>query len=288
MGAIISFSENRPVAAALILVLIAYVIRILDIFVIRSQEWFGEQVVNKVLGLVLVLSYVWIVKQNFGAIGLHSRHWLTSVALGLVFMAVGVFCGYLGEWLFLKFSGAFPDLFFGLTSHPLFPEESGASGLLLVMILILGNVVNSFMEEGLFRGIVITHLGSRMSLLRANLLQASLFGLWHIVLPIQDYLNGNSDLVMTIINSLGYILLGAMIGFVWGTFYQKTNSLWASWSAHTLNNTTQNFIQFATVSGEAMSVAIRNLVIAIVMLVLLPLFRRMCEKLRLPEVETWV
>jgi hypothetical protein len=144
------------------------------------------------------------------------------------------------------------------------------------------------MEEGLFRGIVITHLGSRMSLLRANLIQSSLFGLWHIVLPIHDYLSGNSDLVMTIINSLGYILLGAMIGFVWGTFYQKTNSLWTSWSAHTLNNTTQNIIQFATVSGGAISIAIRNLVIAIIMLILLPLFRRMCKRLRLPEVETWV
>ncbi len=288
MQAIRSFSENRPVAAALILVLVAFALRILDIFVIRSQEWFGEQVVNKVLGLALVLGYVWIVKQDFGAIGLHSRRWLTSMALGLGFMAVSLFCGYLAEWLFLQFSGAFPDLFFGSTSHPLFPEGSGASGLLLATILILGNVVNSFMEEGLFRGIAITHLGSRMSLLPANLIQASLFGLWHIVLPVQDYLSGNANLAMTVVNSLGYILVAGMVGFAWGYFYQKTNSLWTSWSAHMLNNSAQNFIQIAAVSGGAMSVAIRNLFVAVVMLVLLPLFRSVCVRLRLPEVDTWV
>jgi len=288
MGELRNFSENRPVASALILVLIAFLVRFLDIFVIRSHEWFGEQVVNKVFGLLLVFGYVWIVKGNLGAIGLHSRRWLTGFGLGLGFMAVGLFFGYLAEWLFLRFSGTSPEIVFGLMSHPLFPEESATSGLYLVLILIVGNVVNSFMEEGLFRGIVITHLGSRMSLLKANLIQATFFGLWHFVLPLLDYLDGNTSFGMMLITALGYVLLSGMIGFVWGTFYQLTNSLWTSWSAHTLNNTTQNVLQVASTDGGGMSVAFRNLVIAFIMLVLLPLYKRVCSRLRFQEVETWV
>lgn len=45
-------------------------------------------------------------------------------------------------------------------------------------LLLLGNVVNSFIEEGLFRGVMLPHFMSTMSFRWANHLQALLFGLW--------------------------------------------------------------------------------------------------------------
>ena len=84
------FSESYPVRAAFVLVLIACVLRILDVFVVRSDELIGEQVLAKVGGLILIVAYVWSVKGTLQGIGFHARHWKTSVALGLLVMAIGL------------------------------------------------------------------------------------------------------------------------------------------------------------------------------------------------------
>jgi hypothetical protein len=63
---------------------------------------------------------------------------------------------------------------------------------------------------------------------------------------IRAYVDGQMDLVAAVVMSEGYILVSGLIGFAWGTFYQKTDSLWAPWSTHALNNTVMNFLQITT------------------------------------------
>jgi membrane protease YdiL (CAAX protease family) len=282
------FSESYPVRAALVLVLIACVLRVLDVFVVRSDELIGEQVLAKVGGLILIIAYVWSVKGTLRCIGFHATHWRTSVALGLLIMAVGLVLGYGVEWLFLHLAGEEPRLLFAVQSHPIVPEDTATSGALLALILVLGNAINSSMEEGLFRGILITHLGSRMSLTKANLIQAALFGVWHITVPIRAYVDGQMDLVAAVAMSVVYILVSGLIGFAWGYFYQKTDSLWAPWSAHALNNTVMNFLQITTAAGMPSTLGLRVTVISLTVVGLLPLFRRASARLKTPQVVTWV
>lgn len=281
-------SYSNPVLVSLGLVAIAFLVRILDLFVIRSDEILGEQVVNKVFGLVLILAYVWSVKRDFGSIGLQAGNWRTTVTGGAVVMGVGLVIGYGAEWLYLYATGSEPRLIFGVQSHPLIAGEAAAGGILLILTLLIGNVINSFMEEGLFRGVLITHLGSRMNMGRANLIQAVLFGVWHIVLPMRDYLDGQTSMLAALSISVGYILLSGLIGFAWGYFYQKTDSLWMPWTAHMLNNTTFNFLQIITAAGNPSTLALRAGVTALVVAASLPLVKKIATARRMPEVTAWV
>ena len=57
-------SETNDTAAflraAVIIVVLCFALRVIDVFIIRSDEWFGEQVVTKVLGLAIVIAYaIW-------------------------------------------------------------------------------------------------------------------------------------------------------------------------------------------------------------------------------------
>ncbi len=78
-----------------------------------------------------------------------------------------------------------------LTLRAVDPKTGMTGGAAFAAFLIAGNVINSFMEEGLFRGIMLPHFLQRMRFRTANLLQASLFAAWHLVWPIKAYLNGD-------------------------------------------------------------------------------------------------
>jgi membrane protease YdiL (CAAX protease family) len=155
-------------------------LRLLDVFVLRSDEIFGEQVLTKVLGLILILAYAWRVKGTLRGLGLHGAGWQKSGLLGLGMMTAGLLLGYGAEYLTLLVTGAAPTFYLAPEGNTLIPNDAATGGFLFALTLILGNVINSFMEEGLFRGVLSSHLGARMSLGKANLAQAVLFGVWHI------------------------------------------------------------------------------------------------------------
>jgi membrane protease YdiL (CAAX protease family) len=151
----------------------------------------------------------------------------------------------------------------------------------------VGNAVNSSMEEGLFRGVMITHLGSRMSLFKANLIQALLFAAWHLPITIRGYVDGQMSLGEAAFLSVGYVVTSGLAAFVWGYLYQKTNSLWGPWAAHALNNTTLNFAHITAAGGSSM-VAVIVGVNALVIGALLPLVKRAAVRLNMPQIVTWV
>ena len=281
-------SENHPVEIALVLVSVIFLFKILDVFLFRSDELLGEQFLTKGVGIGVIFAYVWHVKGSLRSIGLHAKDWKVSVILGLLIMTAGLIMGYGTEWLYLYWSKTEPRILFAAQGNTLIPEDFATGGLGFALVLLTGNIINSFMEEGLFRGLLITHLGSRMSLIKANLAQAALFGLWHIVWPIRDYLDGKTDLVEALVISVGFTIVSGLIGFAWGYFYQKTNSLWASWSAHTLNNTVMNFVHVTTAAGIPPTLGLRASIVALTVIALLSTVRRVTNARAMTEVNVWV
>lgn len=263
-------AQTHPVhlAAALFLVILA--LRLLDVFLLRLDERFGEQFLTKAVGLLLVLLYLWSAGHRVASIGLHAARWQFSIALGLAVMTAGLTAGYGVEWLLLHAQGAQPGWLLAPQPHVLVPGAI-VGGVVLGLTLVGGNVVNAFMEEALFRGVLLTHLATRMRFAKANVLQAVLFGLWHLVWPARDYLDGKTGLQTALGTALGYVLLSALIGYAWGYLVQKTNSLWTAWAAHMLNNTVINFIHISTAAGLASTLGVRVGVATLVVLLLLPL-----------------
>jgi len=168
------------------------------------------------------------------------------------------------------------------------PKAGVTGGLLFALWLVIGNFINSFMEEGLFRGVMLNLNRLRLSFAKSNWLQAGLFGAWHLVWVVKWYQTG-------LVSTPGEIGMGIVanflpqicLGVVWGYAYLKTDNLWTAWIAHTLTNTTLNLLHVATVDGMNPGMSIRMTTFSIVSLLMLFLIRFICNRRNMPELTAW-
>jgi uncharacterized protein len=180
----------HPIVASLVLLAIAVLLRIVDIFILRLHEVWGEILLSKALGFLAIVGYLWFTRQGLRTIGWHARHVGRSVSISVVVTAFALFAAYASEYAYLTWQGQQPTLMVMAHSHSIFPSLLFNGGIAFGLWLILGNCVNSLMEEGLFRGVMLSHFGARMLLSSANMLQTLLFGLWHIVWPWYYFIAG--------------------------------------------------------------------------------------------------
>jgi membrane protease YdiL (CAAX protease family) len=167
------------------------------------------------------------------------------------------------------------------------PKTGMTGGAAFAALLIAGNVINSFMEEGLFRGIMLCHFLQRMRFRTANLLQASLFAAWHMVWPIKAYLTGDVSAAGALAQA-GLLALGTFVaGLVYGYLFWRTGSLWAPAIAHFLNNTTLNLVQVQTAGVELVPAVIMSVVVVVAMLLLAIIVEPLARRLALPHVRPW-
>ncbi|WP_286082669.1 CPBP family intramembrane glutamic endopeptidase [Parablautia intestinalis] len=80
------------------------------------------------------------------------------------------------------------------------------------MLCILFNIVNVWMEEGVFRGLFLKTLSETKPFMQANFIAAFLFGIWHIVMPIRSYVNGEMSFAAMLLMAIGYIILAGIMG----------------------------------------------------------------------------
>ena len=75
---------QKPILTGIILMLIALVFRLIDIFVLRLDERLGEIILSKALGFFLVLLFVWAIDQKPGSIGFHGRRLGEGLLIGVM------------------------------------------------------------------------------------------------------------------------------------------------------------------------------------------------------------
>lgn len=269
-----------PVLAPLVLLGLALLLRLLDIFVLRLDERLGEIILSKSLGFALVVGYTWWVGQRVTEIGLHSRNRGSALTIGAgIAVAAFVIAGVI-QVLVLE-PGAV------LAVAAVDPKTGMAGGSAFAAFLIAGNVINSFMEEGLFRGIMLPHFLQRMRFRTANVLQAALFAAWHLVWPLKAYLTGDAS-AAGVLAQTGSLLLGAFVaGLVYGYLFWRTDSLWAPWIAHFLNNTTLNLVQIRGTSGELQPAVVMSVVVVIALAFLALAINPIAKQLKLPHLRPW-
>lgn len=264
--------------------LIALVFRLIDIFVLRLDERLGEIILSKTLGFVLVLLFIWTIGRKPDSIGLHGRRVGEGLLIGVVITILPFIIAYTVEWVVLGQMGQEPRLLFSAID----PKAGVTGGLLFALWLVAGNFINSFMEEGLFRGAMLNLNRMRLSFGKAIWLQALLFGVWHLVWVVKWYQSG-------IVSTPGQIGMAVVanflpqicLGLVWGYAYLKTDNLWTAWLAHTLTNTTLNLLHVATVDGMDPGMSIRMTTFSIVSLFMMFLIRSICDRRKMPELAVW-
>jgi membrane protease YdiL (CAAX protease family) len=281
------FSLSHPLQIGMMFFVIILVLRIIEMFYFRLDELWGEVFLSKLLGFLMIIGYLWLTKRKIGDIGLHSDHFLESISIVIVFMTISLVLSYFTEWIYLARKGLQPSLIIAPMSNSLDSEFAIQGGFLFGLWLIFGNFMNSFLEESLFRGVMMTHFRVRLSFWKANFLQAFLFGLWHIVWPIKSYILGQMSASEAIVFAIGYIFLSAIIGLVWGYLFLKTNNLWAPWFAHTMNNSTMNLLHTVTVEGFDSGFMIRMTVFPFITLLTLSLIKWMAEHYQMPNLKKW-
>lgn len=129
----------------------------------------------------------------------------------------------------------------------------------LILICVF-NIINAIMEEGIFRGLFIKLAEKKHRFLKANLIAAIFFGLWHIVMPIRSYFDGAMPLGTMLLYSIGYIVLSASISLIWGMLYKISGVIWIGLADHVFNNTIINTLHVSTVSGTDELMILRTLI----------------------------
>jgi membrane protease YdiL (CAAX protease family) len=273
-----------PILTGISLVLIALIFRLIDIFVLRLDERLGEIILSKTLGFGLVLLFIWAICRTLSSIGFHSRRLDESLLIGVVITVLPFIIAYTVEWILLQQLGQEPRLQFSAID----PKAGVTGGLLFALWLVAGNFINSFMEEGLFRGVMVNLNRTRLSFGKSNWLQALLFGTWHLVWVVKWYQTG----IVSTPSEIGFGIVANFLpqiclGLVWGYAYLKTDNLWTAWIAHTLTNTTLNLFHVATVDAMDPGMSIRMTTFSIASLFMMFLIRYVCNRWKMLELTVW-
>jgi membrane protease YdiL (CAAX protease family) len=279
---LLPISLKRPILTCLVLLVIAFIFKWVDTFVLRLDERLGEIILCKTIGFVMVIVFVWACGRKLQDIGLHGRQLGPSLFIGILVTVIGLVISYAAE--FVVQLPKQPVIHF----EAIDPKAGVTGGFLFVLWMILGNIMNSFMEEGLFRGVMIRLFRVKLSFWWANVLQAFLFAIWHLPWVLKWYQTGQLEAHGGLFfATLSQFLPMLLIGFVWGYFYLKTDSLWVSWVFHFLNNTVFNLLHITTVDGLDSGFSIRGLVYMVVALLSMVLVKVLAERFQMPEVKPW-
>jgi|GEM_PF-747488 len=277
------FSVRYNILVPAILFLIALGFKILDIFVLHLDELLGEIILSKSIGFLMIILYLRLVRITVTAIGLHRKSAKRALIIGATGVAMILVTSYGSQYGTLIWNNKDP-IFEIIAIDP----RTGMTGALqFAVFLIFGNFINSFMEEGLFRGVMLRHFRVSLSFWKANFLQALLFALWHLTIPIKSFLNGQIDLTGSALQSVMVLAATGMFGFAMGYLYLKTDNLWAPWLAHTINNSVQNMTHIRTIAGLDSDMAVFQITLSVGFIVVILWFRKLAERFQMPEVKPW-
>jgi membrane protease YdiL (CAAX protease family) len=144
----------------------------------------------------------------------------------------------------LSSAGETPRLVFAAIDN----ETGAMGGLFFTLFYLFGQIVNAFMEEGIFRGVMLPHLMRRFSFWQANTLQAFLFGLAHLVWPLSSWVSGQATAGEAAAEAAFLMVATTVGGLVFGYLYYRTGSLWTAIFAHLIDNVVGLFFHIQTVS----------------------------------------
>ncbi len=268
-----------PILLSILFFIIAMIFRIIDIFVLQLHLTNWSIITSKVIPLVLLLIYVGVVYRTFSVLGIHIKYLITNIVLGILTYLVYFVLPYILEYYIEVVLGLGPRL--SLTTAPVF----------LIAYFLVFYIINSFMEEGVFRGLMMRCFMTKTNVNIANVIQSVFFGFWHIVWPINALFSGMNPI------SAGwyaayYVASTFVFGIVTGYMFQKTSSLWGPIILHTLWNFTLFMITLTYLfpPNETMTLIIYGTTIAteiVGAIITIVLIKFISQRQKLPELTPW-
>lgn len=213
-------------------------VRFTEYFLIETDRTvIGENVLHKAFGIIILAAALKMLKLTWSDIGFQRSGFASGVIKGFLLGSACFIISYGIESAFLALKGT-PAHFeiyisgFSLAGSPI--KNTGFNYFVLCLLL---NSVNVWMEEGVFRGLFIKTLSETNPFMKANLISAILFGIWHIVMPIRSFTDGEMPAAAMVFMAVGYLILSGLMGIKWGLLYRMSGNVWVGLGDHLLNNT---------------------------------------------------
>lgn len=243
--------EKNVIKSSVIIFLLCLAVHIFEVLVIRTDETvLAECFINKVFGIILLFVILGLLKWRWKDIGFTKEKIVVNLLKGLGLCFVFYALAFAIEFLVLNSQGTPAHIELYVTGFSLTGVTAKQTGIGFILMCIGFNIINVWMEEGLFRGFYITYISKEHSSRTALFIAALLFGIWHIVTPFRSLLDGEMELGVFLIMSFGYIILSAIMGIKWGLLFQLSGSVWIGLADHFFNNcVVTNLLHVVTENG---------------------------------------
>ena len=213
-------------------------VRFVEYFLIEADKTaIGENVLHKVVGIIILAFVLKGINLSWSDIGFQRNGFVSNILKGLLLGSVCFAISYWLELTILALQGNPAHLEIYISSFSLTGSQIKNTDVLFFMLCVLFNVINVWMEEGVFRGLFIQILFKTKPFMRANFIAALLFGIWHIIMPIRSFVNGEMSFAAMVLMGIGYIILAGVMGIKWGLLYRLTGNIWVGLGDHLFNNT---------------------------------------------------
>ena len=238
-------ARARPMRCALAFFLIVIVLRSLDLFVLHADALPDPTIFSKIIGFTLVVGYLYVLRKPISTIGLHARNVSKAVFIGMMSLMSLYVILYSVQFFRLSAAGQTPQLVFAAID-----TKTGAVGrLFFTAFLLFGQLVNAFMEESIFRGVMLSQLMRKFRFWNANVLQAILFGCAHLVFPLSSWISGHTTAGQAAAEAAVLLVFTTIGGLVFGYLYYRTASLWTAVFAHLIDNSSVLFFHIQTANS---------------------------------------
>lgn len=250
--------NQRVFSIVFIIYLVCFAFRIFEYFVLRTDRtWVGEAVVHKLVGILVLFISAGIFHFSAAEIGFSKERAFANLGKGLAFGLCTFAVAYTVECLIINSLGNFDSLQLYVSTYAIDKNLGYNTSLLFFVICIAGNIINVLMEEGVFRGLFNKILSQKYSFILSALIASALFGFWHIVGPVRNFLDGESSVAGTVANSAMLVFTSALVGFKFAMLTKMTGSIFMGMGDHFVNNTIVNILHVVSKNGADEMMALR-------------------------------
>ena len=238
-----------PLSVCIAIYFICYAFRLWEYFVLKTDESvIGENFIHKACGVAVIFAVLFVSGLHWRDIGFVRDGRLKHIGLGLT-LGFGFYTiAYAVECIVLYVQGASPSLKIASGGFSLVKStEFVSTGIAFILLF---NVLNVWMEEGLFRGLFTRLLRERYDCRMTIFITALLFGLWHLIMPVRSFIEGQMKLAPMLLLGAGYVALTFVYGLKMSFLYRMTGSVWAGLSEHFFNNSVINIVHVASSMGS--------------------------------------
>ena len=228
----------KPTNLCMIIFMLCLSVRFVEYFLIETDKTaIGENVFHKVVGIIILAVILKGSNFTWSDIGFQRNSFAGSILKGLLLGSVCFAISYGLELAIFILQGNPAHLEIYISSFSLTGSQIKNTDFVFFLLCVLFNIVNVWMEEGVFRGLFLKMLSETKPFMQANFIAAFLFGIWHIVMPIRSYVNGEMPFAAMVLMGIGYIILAGIMGIKWGLLYRITGNIWVGLGDHLFNNT---------------------------------------------------